>query len=534
MPGPWIFPAIDPEYAARNVPFAGGWYEIKVYGYENELMGTAVAQCVEPERGASERTCRLRVIAASDEYYAWWLHHSEEVESPATYHLCDGRVEECTGKGTYHTDGWRELDGDDLNGELRWLKGPALYAVRDALQSELPLSSGRRERESPGRGGLFQAESAAGASAGPVAEVMADLGEKLANVRRRSRTPPLPRSVEAAGAKQGGRSRSRREKRGARRGSKEGRGRDPFAERSRGRMMARTRKVMGERADRSKQVLDVGRSFSPRGRRPVRHEGRRGCSDERRHDSRERKTKSTRRDGERHERHRADDGVDRGPFGKDMRMGSRRRSDSAASSRSHFREAPSPDRRASHLSLREYAETHPGRLAQRLLAKQGARLSHGGGAASLDQGVQSAAVTYYHSVFLPAHPWTSLRNKREALTLSTALDLLARKEYGRAADVVAQRYKALERATYDGHWERAQWAELLEPEGSMLMDDAENAMLFREQAQRVKLLGKGREKGWSRDYEWHQKGKENGKEKGWHREYEKGKGKGKEKGGKRW
>ena len=84
-----------------------------------------------------------------------------------------------------------------------------------------------------------------------------------------------------------------------------------------------------------------------------------------------------------------------------------------------------------------------------------------------------------------------MRNQREALTLASILVALIRVNIGRAADIAILRFKALERTSWDGHWVRAQYAELLEPEGGMLMDDDENEMLWREQRLHQKLSGKG-------------------------------------------
>ena len=46
-----------------------------------------------------------------------------------------------------------------------------------------------------------------------------------------------------------------------------------------------------------------------------------------------------------------------------------------------------------------------------------------------------------------------------------------------AADVVAQRVKALERATVDGHWSSAQFLELIPPDSSTLLERGEEVYL---------------------------------------------------------
>ena len=108
------------------------------------------------------------------------------------------------------------------------------------------------------------------------------------------------------------------------------------------------------------------------------------------------------------------------------------------------------------------------------------------------------ALNYFHAIFKPAHHWMGLRTAREMETLALVLDSLADGSFGAAADLVAQRLKALERSTWDGHWERAQWVELLEPEGASLMEDDEQHMVDRESRLRqrwAKGKGKGTDKG---------------------------------------
>ena len=62
-----------------------------------------------------------------------------------------------------------------------------------------------------------------------------------------------------------------------------------------------------------------------------------------------------------------------------------------------------------------------------------------------------------------------LRLLREMRTLATALDEIAAGRYQFAADVLAQRIKALELFQSDGTWNRAQYLELLDVEGPSLL-----------------------------------------------------------------
>ncbi|CAK0858151.1 unnamed protein product [Prorocentrum cordatum] len=95
---------------------------------------------------------------------------------------------------------------------------------------------------------------------------------------------------------------------------------------------------------------------------------------------------------------------------------------------------------------------------------------------TLEGAPPAAAVSYFLGIFQNSHPSLGIRNAREARTLCKALDLLAAKAYGQAADLLAQRLKAVEQATVDGHWGKAGWLELLPPEGTTLVDREEDAM----------------------------------------------------------
>ena len=106
--------------------------------------------------------------------------------------------------------------------------------------------------------------------------------------------------------------------------------------------------------------------------------------------------------------------------------------------------------------------------------------------------IPAVASAYFHVVLAPSHRDMGQRNSREARTLCRALDLLAKKETGAAADLLCQRLKALEKSLADqGMWTRAQFLELLPPEGMTLVDRDEDLMVQRENELQVKIKGKG-------------------------------------------
>jgi len=161
---------------------------------------------------------------------------------------------------------------------------------------------------------------------------------------------------------------------------------------------------------------------------------------------------------------------------------------------------------------------------------------HGGEATHIEEGKTPAAATvYFHSVFMPSHRDIGLRNSREGRTLCRGLDLLANREYGQLADLLAQRLKALEKSYLDGnHWSQAQWLELLPPEGATLLDRSEEYMASREEELSGRLSsswkGKGKDQDWSSSWKGEGKYDRGVKPKGSGKDWKGGKKSGKRRG----
>ena len=76
---------------------------------------------------------------------------------------------------------------------------------------------------------------------------------------------------------------------------------------------------------------------------------------------------------------------------------------------------------------------------------------------------------------------------RELSPLCLSRELLIQDKRAKAMDVLAQRVKALERAQADGHWDAAQWMELI-PTGSVqLIPRRESRQALREAEEESKL-----------------------------------------------
>ena len=165
------------------------------------------------------------------------------------------------------------------------------------------------------------------------------------------------------------------------------------------------------------------------------------------------------------------------------------------------------------MRLVTYARKHPGRLASRLLIKMSEGVSKEGGAAKQKR-APAVATACYLGIFVPTHSARAHhRTMRELRCWCRALDLLARGENSQAADLAAQRVKAIERSIVDGNWSRAQHLELIDPEGATLLDKSEDLMLAKEAEREARVKAPNRE-------QWHAEVKGKGKRQ-----------KGKEKGG---
>ena len=198
---------------------------------------------------------------------------------------------------------------------------------------------------------------------------------------------------------------------------------------------------------------------------------------------------------------------DKGPFG----MGETRRmikdddeeesesgSETSGSSQS-FRKAPSG--LTLHLRLQRYAMKHPGRLATRLLQRM-EKVCRLGGASGLtgkkESVVRPCALAYFLTILTPSlkDRWTP-RTQRELRIWVEVLDRLAESESGQAADIVAQRIKALEQSVQDNNtWKKAKYLELVESDETTLADRGEVNMMQKEVELEEKFRGKGQWRPW--------------------------------------
>ena len=218
---------------------------------------------------------------------------------------------------------------------------------------------------------------------------------------------------------------------------------------------------------------------------------------------------------------------DRGPFGGGDIV--RYQGESSSESEAVFREAPTVPKASNQLKLMQYAKRTPGRLASRLLLKmqvEGAQGAVGANPADRGELTPPAAVHYFHTMIVPQlGQRLGMRAHREMRTLCTALDMLARKLPAHAADLLGQRLKAIEKSCHDGHWQAAQFLELLGPDAGGLLERDEEVFMNREHLLELKLKGfsnpRAGKDGKGSQEKGGRKGKERGKGKGGEREKEK-------------
>lgn len=143
------------------------------------------------------------------------------------------------------------------------------------------------------------------------------------------------------------------------------------------------------------------------------------------------------------------------------------------------------------------AKRQPGKLASRMLNKMRALLDHEP-VPSSSRELRPAAVHYVHTVSTAPGSLVGWRGQREMLTLAKMLDLMAEGSYGAAADVAAQRLKAIDKAARDGgNWDHAQFLELIPVAETALADRDEEFMAAKEVrlAKKAGLKGSGKDKG---------------------------------------
>ena len=111
------------------------------------------------------------------------------------------------------------------------------------------------------------------------------------------------------------------------------------------------------------------------------------------------------------------------------------------------------------------------------------------------------ASAYHLRVTIPGHPEATRRNLTEGNLIAHDLDHSAAKRYGQAADILAQRYTALEAANAGIAWDCARYLKPIGEEDNTLVGQHERALVANETARSNRIdppaRGKGKQTGWN-------------------------------------
>ena len=454
--GPWVSLELDEEYARESCWKVGDVIESYAYDDDGKAQGRTLMVVVAP--GGKSRLLLASVMAIEDGYYAHWFFEDKGHPNPGLYRVVSGKGDDqdlsYRGKPVLLARKWRVLNPEmavpDL-GRLGWLSTGE--AVKVSHRIEGVLSNLEAE-----------AQASAKVDGGPNPTGGGDV--LVGNGARTSRAP-------------GG---------------------------------------VAEDLDELRRSLERGRSPKRGSQQVTLKPGARGADESTLVEERcqRLRTEASKRGGftsdplegsRRAERPRSEPRHSRS---RSARRSRSRRARSASRSASVFRLASSSAGRSSQERLTAWATRYPGRLASRSLQKMEDLVGRDGEAArwGADDTPAAAKSYYWRVVKVAQNP--GLRNLREMHTICAALDHMALGRTKHAADVLAQRLKALEVAASEGCWDRAQFLELIPNESVTLTDKDEQHMMARESDLRARLTRNSAsyDNGWQRPDKGKGKGKD--------------------------
>ena len=387
---------------------------IKYLCYDGRGRDQGWAICrFEDWKDSATLTFEATHLVAEDPYYEWWASQNLRGHT-AAYHLCEAKRRKCPvhpgagGEGQIHVTQWQIVGANDLFG-LAWASDVALKELEDMLIRELANPVYRPQTPLP--------EPVVPPPTGP-------LGSGLDDAHQAARGPDADADDGVdqllALSKQALRGKTEQA------GPKEKKAKTEEKRKSFG-------GVLAARASERQEVQDRSRSRkkAPRGRKTK--EGAMSAEDMR-------KLKSK-------------------PLGADS--SSDEGSDSAESS-PDFRVASSRE-----VDLVKLSKQNPGCLLRSAL-KEMSRYLAARGEAGREDPSQGRVLGYLHQILLPQYPKAGIRNQRELTTVATALDFMLEGELGRAGDLLAQRFKALEASlAAEGSWSVARHHELIPGQASL-------------------------------------------------------------------
>eukprot|EP00435_Cladocopium_sp_Y103_P044009 s914_g12.t1 len=487
MPGLWVALRDNPDFYRDFSIEKGCYLETTLYDSEHAEQGKGLwrVRSVEPKT-RDGIWLEAKLLAVSDAHLFWWITEGPGKAKDRTFrlHLCVTLQDQCprgrrNREEEFHTDYFRSLEaGDIVDSKVSWFKQPPAkedVAVEVAkLAGTAPRGRTRgREKRAGVREGALDWDASDSDPLEALGEVEEErVNKRLAALKKQTVGEP-DRGREATKVEKEKKSPHKKDKRKAKE-------------------KKRSQKTSSLSADKkAKKPLWFGKrkSLSPRRRK--------GDSSDSSSSTRAKKKKPAKKDDSsssserkaKKKRKKADQ-VDRGPYG----VGQKQRYDGQISLSSSSDDDDARDGQvfraglsgtSKHLQLQEYAETKPGRLTARLLRKMQMILAREEGPMNHQTGqnlTPPTATSYYLTVLVPQYKdRLNVRTNRELRSIAKALDLLAVGKADRAGDVLTQRYKALELYLADQTWSRAQFLELIPPEGASLVEKDEMLMASKEQ-----------------------------------------------------
>ncbi|CAE7668538.1 unnamed protein product [Symbiodinium sp. CCMP2592] len=483
MPGPWISAATDPDGWDSIALTEGDYVEFQAYDSSHCRQGNVLARIDKlSDRTKDGLWAEATFVAVSDEHLQWWLDKGDGRNDAWQFeiHFCRSSQRACRqsrrGRGRdFHTDRFRLLTYGDLTGKkVDWLKtSPSKKYVEEELQrlANLPTGKDKGGNGAAGAGLGFgeallpQPDPSEGDEAlKGLADLEKEIGQGKPGRRKGAeKCKGLPPKGEAAD----------REDTEVKKKKKKKRKRDEAAAAQGRAQSAPARAGRGEwfgQPARDPEEIKSSSSVTSRST----------TSDDKKKKKKKKKKKAKTKTAK-----------DRGPFGVGAKLDYGTVSPESGESSDDsqlFREGPSSGGTSLQLQLQEYALKRPGRLASRLLQKMQVMVAKEGGpmtTAARGSRTPPVATNWMLTLMMTKQP--VMRLAREMRTLAMALDEIAAGRYQYAADVIAQRLKALELFQNDGSWNRAQYLELLDAEGPSLLGRDEAVMASKEWAGELRM-----------------------------------------------
>ena len=453
MPQPWISLTENEGYFWEHGPEKGDYMEIQMYGDDmTEDQGTGIAHVLDVQARSTGVGYKLHILAVSDHDYHQWLFDTKERKNPGWYWFSskppasqvkfEGIKRDPCGK--YRTLHAGEIDKKNV----KWLGAVCLRKVKKYLESveRPPAPSGASKRgehvedgaEDRLGGALSRRDLASSPrlfEEAPEARNSQEDKEDKKN-RLRMELENLEKELEDQPANAGKGRRSTSHDKRERTSSRQG----PFGE------------IAPHRAEKAAPFTREDAAAQP-----VRE-----------------------RDTERPSAPCAQRGSDRLDRSRSRRRRHRSTTPPSEEEEQYFREASRSSTKHGRIKLVTFARRCPGSLANRMLQRMQGRVIDEGEATRMmaKLGPPVVGKQYYAKVL--KGKLTNKRNAQEAKTLLTILDHVTARRYNEAADVLAQRIKAIEAAQEAGGWESARFLELVDDDEDWLMEKEEQAMVAQE------------------------------------------------------